>query len=224
MFGKPRFAAFVVAAARTHTLASLGVVGLACKTVATVGEALACHRRFGHLTNRTASCTSHVDGDRLVLVEHRHGPPRLGSLLVSDYAMLIAAHVLRQHAPGAAVQALHSRRASLDADERAAFATILGPATIRTEAEHASLHLDAAIVTQAVITGDTELADYFADVLARADAASPQDAGGDPLLLRVRTSIRDALVRGAPDATAIARQLGLGQCTFQRRLGERGTT
>lgn len=43
MAGKPRYAEFVLDAAQRHTLSSLGVVGLACKSAATVGEALALH-------------------------------------------------------------------------------------------------------------------------------------------------------------------------------------
>ncbi len=224
MFAKPRFAEFVVTAARAHTLASMGVVGLACKTASTVGEALACHRRFGHLTNRTASYTSQVVGPRLVVVERRHGPPRLGSLLMSDYAMLIAAHMLREQAPTAVVYAMHSRRTALGDDERRAFATILGPAEIHTGAECAALHLDPAIVNEPVISADRDLADYFAQVLARADAGSPRDAGDDPLCLRVRAAIHDGLIHGPPPAGAVARRLGLGQRTLQRRLGEIGTT
>lgn len=222
MFGKPRFAAFLVAAARSHTLASMGVVGLACKTAATIGEAMACHQRFGHLTNRTARYSSRVVGHRLVLAERRDGPARLGSLLISDYAMLIAAHILRQHAPGAVVHEMHSRRTEVGEDDRIAFAEILGDAAIRVGAEHAELHLDAAILTQSVPSSDRELADYFSRVLAQsAVETSPAE---DPLLHRVRAAIRDALVRGPPPAADIARRLGLGQRTLQRRLLELGTT
>lgn len=224
MAGKPRFAEFLVAAARAHTLASLGVVGLACKTVATVGEALACHRRFGHLTNRTASYSSELVGDRLVLSERRRGPARPGNLLVSDYAMLIAVHVLRQSAPGVVVYAMDSRRERVSDDERRAFASLLGPgARLHTGAEHAALHLGAEVVAQPVASADPELARYFADVLARADAAAPPTGADDPLLLRVRAAIRDALVHGPPSAAVLARRLGLGQRTLQRRLHLLGT-
>ncbi len=219
MFAKPQFGRFLVAAASSHTLASLGVVGLACKTVATVGEAMACHHRFQHLTNRTASYATHIEGERLVFVERRPGPPRLGSLLVSDYAMLIAVHVIRQSAvERPRVLAMHSRRARVDVDERACYEQFLG-AELRTGATQATLAFDRSLLACPVASADPELAQYFAAILAR---AAGFDVDEDELLRRARIAIRDALVRGTPGAATIARQLGLGQRTLQRRLAALG--
>ncbi|MBL8948045.1 MAG: AraC family transcriptional regulator ligand-binding domain-containing protein [Myxococcales bacterium] len=220
MFGKPDFGRFLVAAASTHTLASLGVVGLACKTVATLGEALACHARFGHLTNRTASYSAAPAGDHLELVERRVGPPRLGSLLVSDYAMLIAAHLLRESTPDRPrVLAMHSRRARIDDDERRCYEAFVG-APVRTGAELAALWLEPDLLACPVPSADPELARYFTAILERAAGFGADE---DPLLRRVRLAIRDALVHGSVDAATIARTLGLGARTLQRRLGELGT-
>jgi AraC-like DNA-binding protein len=221
MFGKPSFAQFLVAAAAAHTLSSLGVVGLACKTFATLGEALACHARFGHLTNRTASYRTTIDGDHLVLREARTGAPRLGSLLVSDYAMLIATGLLRDAAPEhARVLALHSRRAQLADDERAVLEAYVG-APIHTGATHAELWLAPELLAVRLPSADPELARYFTAVLERAAGFGAHE---DPLLVRLRLAIRDALVHGTPEATAIARALGLGARTLQRRLAALGTS
>jgi AraC-like DNA-binding protein len=220
MFGKPDFGRFLVTAASTHTLASLGVVGLACKTVATLGEALACHARFGHLTNRTASYATARQGDHLAFVEHRVGPPRVGNLLVSDYAMLIAAHLLRESTPDRPrVLAMLSRRAHIDDDERRSYEHFLG-AAIRTGAEHAALWLEPDLLALRVPSADPELARYFTAILERAAGFGADE---DPLLRRVRLAIRDALLGGSSDAATIARGLGLGARTLQRRLGELGT-
>jgi AraC-like DNA-binding protein len=220
MFGKPDFGRFLVTAASTHTLSSLGVVGLACKTVATLGEALACHARFGHLTNRTASYATARQGDHLAFVEHRVGPPRLGNLLVSDYAMLIAAHLLRESTPDRPrVLAVLSRRARIDDDERRCYEQFLG-AAIHTGAEHAALWLEPDLLAVRVPSADPELARYFTAILVRAAGFGAEE---DPLLRGVRLAIRDALLRGSPDAATIARGLGLGARTLQRRLGELGT-
>jgi AraC-like DNA-binding protein len=220
MFAKPQFGRFLVAAAATHTLASLGVVGLACKTVATFGEALACHQRFGHLTNRTASYASRREGEHLVFAEDRPGPPRLGLLLVSDYAMLIAAHVIRQSAPEPPpVLAMHSRRERIAEEERRGYEAFLG-APVHPGAAQASLWLAPDLPERPVPSADPELARYFASILMR---AAGFDAQEDPLLHRVRSAIRDALVRGSADAETVASALGLGQRTMQRRLAELGT-
>ena len=50
------------------SISSLGVVGLACKTAPTVGEAMRCHQRYQHLINRTARYTASVEGNELTLV------------------------------------------------------------------------------------------------------------------------------------------------------------
>ncbi len=221
MFEKPAFERFLVTAAGTHNLSSLGVVGLACKTVATVGAAIECHHRFQHLTNRTATYSSLVDGERLILRETRPGSPRLGSLLISDYAMLIAAHLLR-HSGEAEVTplAMRSRRARMDDSERAAYREFLG-AEIELGAEAAALVFDRAILDFPVASADPELAGYFADLLAR---ATRFDEPRDSLLGQVKTAIRDALVQGTPTATQIAKRLGLGPRTLARRLAEAGVS
>ena len=221
MFEKPAFERFLVTAAGTHNLSSLGVVGLACKTVATVGEAIQCHHRFQHLTNRTATYASAIDGERLILRETRPGPPRLGSLLISDYAMLIAAHLLRQSGDQETVPlAMRSRRAQMADAERAAYQSFVR-AEIELGAEAAELVFDRGILDVPVASADPELADYFANLLAR---ATRFDEPRDSLLGTVKTAIRDALVHGTPTAGQIAKRLGLGSRTLARRLTDAGVS
>ncbi|MGH0031347.1 MAG: AraC family transcriptional regulator ligand-binding domain-containing protein [Myxococcota bacterium] len=59
----------------------------------------------------------------------------------------------------------------------------------------------------------------FATHLAQAGAERRGDA---PLVARVRGAIARSLVRGGPSIDAVARELGLGPRTLQRRLGEHG--
>lgn len=220
MFEKPDFGRFLVAAAGLHTLSSLGVVGLACKTVATVGEALACHQRFGHLTNRTASYSATVVGGHLEFTERRAGPPRLGNLLVSDYAMLIAAHVIRQSGRDRPdVLAMLSRRTHIADDERRCYEAFVG-SELRTGAAHAALWFEPGLLACPVSSADPELALYFTAMLAKAAGFGATEA---TLIRQVRIAIRDALVHGTADAAKVAKSLGLGQRTLQRRLGELGT-
>jgi len=219
MFDRPNFADFVLAAVRRHGLASLGIVGLACKTVPTVGEALECHRRFQHLTNRTATYAWVETGDRVVWNEARAGAPRLGSQLVSDYAMLISVHLLRENAAGEIpVVAMHSRREGLSADERAAWERFVG-APIACGAKQAALVFPSAVLRCPVATADPELAQYFAAVLARAVELAPEEPA---LLTAVRVAIRDALLLGTPRIEDIAKRVGMSGRTLQRRLAELG--
>ena len=221
MFQKPNFAHFVVEAARAHTLSSLGVVGLACKTVATLREAIRCHHRYQHLTNRTARYESSIQGDRFVLGERRFGPLRLGNQLISDYTMLVAIHLIRDTAsePVPVIE-MHSRREALEGPEREIYEAFVG-APIIDGAPRASMSLPASVLDQRVASADPELCRYFQGVLAQATHFEPDEA---PILTTVRRSIRDALIQGAPTAEQVARALALSRRSLQRRLAEHGQT
>ncbi len=212
-----RYADFVLAATALHTVSTLGVVGLACKTAATVGDALACHQRYQHLTNRTARYTSSIE-DVLTVSEQRHGPDSLGSRLISDYTMLIAVQLLRDVASVAPhVVALRSRRNDMPAEERRRYESFL-KADIRVGCPRAQLLIDKAIVAAPVATGDPELAAYFAKLLQ----CQAPDESEPALLSAVRQAIHDSLPHGTPTAAQVARALGLGQRTLQRRLASLG--
>ena len=220
MFAKPNYPQFVVAAAGLHTLPSLGVVGLACKTVATVSEALSCHQRYQHLTNRTARYESRVDDKNFTFEEDRFGPARLGSQLISDYTMLVAATLLKQSAPGAPMpHTMWSRRATVDAGERAAFEAFTG-ARLELGAPRAALQYDAGTLEFPVACADAELAEYFTKLLER--AGSLADDGESETVRAARTAIRDGLTTGEVTMQTVARRLGLGARTFQRRLSGEG--
>lgn len=219
MASKPGFPHFVLAAVGLHTASSMGAVGLACRSRSTLAEAFACHGRFQHLTNRTATYLVSSDGGALTITEHRFGEPRLGSLLVSDYATLIAVQLVRSIITGPlTVLEAKSRRPTIPAEEKALYEQFLG-ASLSCGAEHAQLKLDPAVALAPVVTADEELAAYFDRVLRR-DAGS---ADHEPQLLAdVRRLVRLRLFQGAPTADEVAKSLGLGTRTLQRRLAELG--
>lgn len=214
-----RYAAFVLAAVHTHEIASLGVVGLACKTATNVGAAIACHGRFQHLTNRTARYETSIAHGRLHLREHRPGPPRLGSQLISDYAMFVAVRLLTLVAGREPVTlAMHSRRSEMPAVEREPYEAFLG-VEIELGAANAELVFDASLVDTPVARADPELEAYFRSVLERAAGApvvEPQ------ILADARAVIRERLIHGTPTVDDVARSLAIGARTLQRRLAEHG--
>lgn len=220
MYGRTGFADFIVAATELHTLSSLGVVGLACKTAPTVGAALVCHQRYQHLTNRTARYDTSIDGDALTIREDRFGATCLGSRLVSDYTMFIAVRLLRLGGGSPKVLRMHSRRDAMSDLERARFEPLVG-APIELGADAATLVLDASILAAPITSADPELADYLRGVLERAAPGGEAEA---PLLREVREAIQGELVQGTVTAGGIAKQLGLGQRTLQRRLARHGVT
>lgn len=113
MFHKPRYAEFLLAAVTAHQPGSLGVVGFACKTAPTIREALHCHRRFQHLTNRTVVYETLLSPPELILREHREGVPLVGG---SPHAELVLAD-----------DVLDSATVGADAELAAFFRGLLGP-------------------------------------------------------------------------------------------------
>jgi len=221
MAQKPDYPRFVLLAAEMFLASSMGAVGLACRSCASMAEAFACHGRFQALTNRSAEYAVSVVDNRLVIEEHRHGPPRLGSLLMSDHTMLVAVQLLRSVAVAPPkVQVLRSRRSVMPDDERAAYESFL-QAPIELGAPLEQLELDAALLQSAVATADPELAAYFEGVLHQAAGSTVDE---DPLLQDVRRFIRKQLAHGAPTAAEAASAVGLGQRTLQRRLSALGRT
>jgi AraC-like DNA-binding protein len=213
------YAGFVADATERHGVASLGVVGLACRTLTTVGEALACHHRFQHITNRTARYSSSVEGQHLVLAEERWGTPRPGLLLVSEYTLVVAVRLLSLAAgrPVAVVE-LRSRRPTVPAAERAAIEALVG-APLRAGADQARLVLEGSVVGLPVEGADPDLAAYFEGVLSKAASFSANESA---LLSRIRASIQRSLATATPTLGHVGRDLAMSPRTLQRRLQEEG--
>lgn len=221
MAALPGNADFVLDAVQRHTFGTLGVVGLACKTLDTIYEALACHQRFQHLTNQTARYHPTLDGSHLVFRDERWGPPRPGLLRVSEYTTLVALQLLRlaTERPVSAV-ALHTRSPSMSPALRARFEDFLG-APVQLGAEHTALVLDVEVLTMPVQSADPELAGYFLRRLGQAAQFPPDEP---ELIHEVRRSIQHALATGRPTSDRVARHLAMSARTLQRRLKELDVT
>ncbi len=211
------YPAFVGRAVGQHDIRSLGVVGLAGKTSASVGAALRCHARYQGLVNRTATYTTGLEPDGLVIRERRPDAS-LGADLVSDYALCVAARLLSQLVDGPTpVRALRSRRAAMPDDERAAYASLVGaPVDLGAGA---ALVVDPAILDAPVARADAELQAYFGDLLRRAD---PEPDPEPAPIAAVRAAIRDRVRDGHPALGDVARGLGVSSRTLQRQLAAHG--
>ncbi|MEN0062181.1 MAG: helix-turn-helix domain-containing protein [Myxococcota bacterium] len=218
---RPGFDRFLVDAVDAFKLGSLGVVGLACKTLPTIGEALRCHARFQHLTNRTARYQTRLEGDVLWLEEERFGSDRAGKLVMSDYTLLVAVRLLSLIVDGSVpVVAARSRRRRVPAGERAVLEDRLGPGL---ELGHATpaIGIPADWLATPIASADPELAAYFGEVLRRAAPAPDSD---DVWLRSLRVAIQTRLPGGDATRSVIARDLATSVRTLQRRLADRGRT
>lgn len=219
MAARTDYPRFVRQAVQRHTFSTLGVVGLACKTLDTIQEALRCHQRFQHLTNRTARYHSSLEGANLVFADERWGPPRPGLLMVSEYTALVALQLLRlatDH-PVSAV-ALHTRSPSLSPSLRRMFEEFLG-GSVHTGRDRTALVVHADVLALPVGSADAELADYFRRKLQPFDSTDP---AGPALLREVHHAIQLSLAAGRPTAARVGRHLGMSSRTLQRRLNAHG--
>ncbi|MEO0815627.1 MAG: AraC family transcriptional regulator, partial [Myxococcota bacterium] len=119
-----------------------------------------------------------------------------------------------------AVRCMRSRRPSMPEEEQAAYEEFLG-APVEFEAEHAQLVVHGSALRLPLTTADTELSTYFDGVL-QAAAGTPSET--QDLLDETRRLIAERLPQGAPSAEDVAKCLGLGVRTFQRRLSEHGSS
>lgn len=219
MFAHGAFAEFVIAAARAHDAASLGIVGLACKTMPDVGAAMACHARFQRLTNRSATYETSVEVDGLHFRERRDSSTH-GAVLISEYTMLVTVRLLSLLLGKPAPLKEMCVRRSLSAHERECFEREVG-APVHDGASTAELILDASITSLPVARADAELERYFREVLERALPATIDEA---PLINSVRSVLRERIRGGHPTLDEVARVLAVSGRTLQRRLGEHGFT
>lgn len=215
MAARPDYADFVADAVHRHTFSTLGIVGLACKTLDTIQGALACHHRFQHLTNQTARYHNHIQDSVLIFREERWGAPRPGLLYVSEYTALVALQLLRLATQSEVpALALHTRSASISAPLLAMMSSYL-KAPVHLGAQHTALHVDARVLAMPVQSADAELAAYFQGKLTRA----AQVVDGEPeVLRRVRGAIQYTLATGKPTSARVAKQLAMSPRTLQRRL------
>lgn len=199
-----------------HGARSLGVVGLAAKTLPTVADAMACHQRFQHLTNRTAAYEGEIVGDTYVLRERRPGPPRPGLLRMADYAMGVAVQLLQAIGGDVVPVRLDSRSPRDGLHE--ALETRFG-ARVVPEAPVTAVVLPLSVLARPVATADPELGEYFRALLERAAAV---EAGDSDFVVQVRRHVQEALALGKPTTAGVSRALGVSRRTLQRRLEGEG--
>lgn len=217
MFEGDDYLEFLRRAVDKHGAKSLGVVGLACKTTADVGRAMALHARHQHLTNRTAHYAVTIEASRLRITEHRRGDGRAGERLLSDFTLLVAHRLLASISSSPPRVICATGRFDGGTAYESTFGSQLDAPFVGGK-QTAELVLDASILHAPTVGADRELSEYFEHALGAADQQEPTIVSG------VRSAIRAALIAGEPSAQTVAQQLALGQRTMQRRLAQSATT
>jgi AraC-like DNA-binding protein len=213
---RPR-AQMALETARFYAPGDYGLVGFACASAATFGDALAQIARYARLWTDAPSMI--VDG---ATVELRYRPPladRPGLRLATEAALAELVHgaravTRRPDLAPCAVDVGHPAPADL-----APYRAFFGVAP-RFGAERTAVAFAPGLVGDALPGADPALAGLLRGL---ADAALARSGGADDLLERVRTCLAEALPVGVPGLRAIARRLGTSERTLRRRLGAEGT-
>jgi AraC-like DNA-binding protein len=196
----------------------LGVLAYAVLNAPTVGTALRNLERYAHTLMHGAEVTIEIDGDTCAL---RY------DLRVGDRALR------RQNAEGACAIAFQLLRRMIGADwrpRRVLFGhpapaditehrrVFSAPITFDAEPSFAIL-FDVAELARPVAGADQRLLPIVQRYLDEASAPAEQN---DAWLREVRALIARAVCDGHPSVERIARVIGLGARTLQRRLADRG--
>jgi AraC-like DNA-binding protein len=194
---------------------TLGPLGFAVRSSATLGEAYARVRRYMHLIVRGLLLEIVPDGD---LARIRHEPPR-GQPPPARHAVeflmanlvLIARRGIGESFVPRAVRFRHAAPAQVDEHRR-----LLGPG-VRFGAPHDELVMERAALDAPQLQAEAALAEVLDQHLGACLAALPPDGG---FLDRVRGALVAELSHGEPALAAVAGRLGMSPRSLQRRLQE----
>ncbi|GAB4531597.1 MAG: AraC family transcriptional regulator [Haliangiales bacterium] len=209
---------FVVALARAHSVSSMGVLGFAIKSAASVRAALSRLRRYQHLTNTLAAFDVLEHTPRAVLVEQRFGPVSLGQLLATEVSLLTTVQIWRgllgdEIAPSA----LYVRRDDVDTGPYQDFCRC----PIYVGAERGRFEFDASWLDLPIASADADMAVYFDHTLDKMAQSSQQQP---ELVTAVRQVLARALPDGLPAVREVASAVGMSVRTLQRRLKAEGSS
>ena len=195
------------------------VLGLACKTAATVDEALERLARYLHLWTNTVRCEITRDrrGARVAL--HRDGPRDLARRSANESAVAEMTHALRSIAADAIgperAHFAHDAPSSLDEHRRFFGCPLQFGSTFD------GIQLSPRALATPLALADAGLSRYLLDRLEAAAATEPTCPS---LQHSLRRAIGDMLPEGRPTAARVAKHLGISPRTLRRRLAAESLT
>ena len=213
----PRFLMRVCASMRCE---EFGAFGLAFKSAPTLRECFHRIGRYTRLHNRVSSFDV-VDRDGIFCWTHdKPLSDRLGAQLSNEAAMATTLTLCRETAhPGLTplrVQFAHERGGSIQAlVDHFGIEPVFG-------ADIDGMQFAQADIDRPTSVGDPAIWKFFTDHL---ESTLPPERASEPALdTRAVEVIAKLLSGGVPHLSEVARELGMGQRTLQRRLSERGRT
>lgn len=196
-----------------------GAFGLGWKTAPTLRTSLTRAERYWRVMTSVAKYEVRPDGPDAWFVLHRAGERRLGLRLSNEATLASAVTIMREVAsePFAPLE-VHCRHAAPGA--RTPHEAWFGcPVVFGSQ-------MDAVLVPGAALGRANRLADEGLTrfLLRHLDEALAKLETEVSLGQRVRDAVIGALSSGVPQLADVARRMGMGERTLQRRLGEEGLT
>lgn len=216
-FGEAAWPEFCVELAARHETTTLGLPGFAMRTAPTIREGLTVMLRYQHLTN-TLAVFELVEHDTLAIwSEHRHGTPRLGSLLSTEISVHTAVAVAREMAGGNFVATqLSIRREGVDTGPYERFSG----ARVIQGTPRGSMTFERTLLDRSMSSANEDMRAYFDAELQRRE----REHEATPLVLRdLRRVLTAHLLEGMPSIAAAAKALSVSTRTLQRKLANEQT-
>jgi AraC-like DNA-binding protein len=198
------------------TSSAFGVVGFRAMTSGTLGDAMACFVEYGRVVNDDASTrVRHESHETTFEQDFAPGP---ATAAMTDRALASCVLLARRWTG----EPLRPRQLKLRRErprDTSGYDRVFGCPVVFGERSDAVV-FDRAATSLPLHTAQAEVAGYL-DALAKAARADlpRHDAGG-----AVSQVVRETLDRGDPGLPAVARRLGVGVRTLQRRLLAEGLT
>lgn len=213
-------ASFPIRYAQAMTPDHYGVLGLAMKTAANVGDVLTILSRYLCVWTNAVRCRVHDDPGPTARIElERDGHRSLGMRAANESAVAELVHGLRQitQRPVVLREACFRHSAPETSSAQSAFFGC----PVRYMAAFDGIVIERSLLTQSVRLGDRGLSRFMGEQLDELAKKTPKL---ESFSGRVGDAIADALPGGRPKVAAIARQLGVSARTLQRRLADEGAS
>jgi AraC-like DNA-binding protein len=211
---------FPIRFARRMAIDDYEVLGLACKTVEQLGDAIDCLMRFLALWTDTYRCRLEAEGERSRLVFQRAASPAgssVGARAANESGVAEIAKAMRD-ITGNPIESLRAHFRHPEPEDCSEHEEFFGE---RPEfgADIDGLSFDSSVLELGVLHADEGLSRYLSSQLESMMAKL------EPTLLeRTRIAISDALPVGPPRIDQIAQRLAMSPRSLQRKLRDEGAS
>jgi AraC-like DNA-binding protein len=210
---------FGLHASRHVTGGDWDVFGYAVRTSATLRDAVRALVRYNRLMHDVAVIALIEEGERARITHHFPGDPRGASLHAADYT-IASIVTLARALSRVDIVPLGIRRMHPPPRDEGCYHAVFGA---RVELEHGAPQNEVifarTVMDLPIVSSDPSL---HAVLLRHADDLLARLPKIDDVPSQVREAITAELRGGDPSLEAIAKKLGLGPRTLQRKLGEHG--